>query len=268
MGAEPRIAEIIDIVPKLLLALLSVAFVVACESAMPAPTPGSTTGPVAAPSELPVLTTPAPVPTTCSRPTPTLVPPLVLQNGNLDLNVPYRLGFVRFFVVPCRDIDVIRAKYGLGSAERVITEPPNPNSDPDDIRSRYYRASVPTGAEAAFVMRLVAHPEDFQYVEFALIPHACAVNEGSGLCVTGSTIEPKEGPAGTSFKMRICCFEPGTAVTKTFTLPGGRTIVIADRAQDGVVPAGWGGSAGDERGLYTVTVTGDQIGSIVRFRID
>jgi hypothetical protein len=37
--------------------------------------------------------------------------------------------------------------------------------------------------------------------------------------------------------------------------------------RDGTVSAGWGGSADDERGLYTVTVASDKIGSIVRFRI-
>src|SRR6267378_3783340 len=186
---------------------------------------------------------------------PSLVPALVYQNGNLDLNVPYRLGFVRFNLLPCRDIEVTRAKYGLGPATRVITEPPDPNSDPDDIRSRYYAASVPVGQEAAFVTRLVGHPEDFQYVEFAFIPTG-GVPEVP--FVAGSTVEPMAGPAGTSFTMRICCFPEGTSVTKTFRVPSGRTIVIRDSARaDRTVPAGWGGSVDDERGLYTVTVTSD-----------
>ena len=258
-------------VAKLWSALVAISFVVACESAAPAPTATSAASPSLASSvsDSPKATNAGPIETPCSRPTPSLVPALVFQNGNLDLNVPYQLGFVQFFLVPCRDIELVRAKYGLGPAVRVIALPPSPNSDPDDIRSRYYRASIPKGEEATFVTRLAAHPEDFQYVEFAMIPHGCAVNEGSGLCVTGSTIEPKEGPAGTSFRMRICCFDPGTAVNKTFTLPSGRTIVVADKApQNGPLTAGWGGSAGDDRGLYTVTVTSDQVGSIVRFRID
>jgi len=177
---------------------------------------------------------------------------------------------VQFFVVPCRDIDTISTKYGLGHLERVITEPPSPSSDPDDIRGRYYRSTVPAGAEASFVARLTARPEDFQYVEFAFLSRSC-IPEGppiGPLCFVSSTLEPKEGSVGTSFKMRICCFPPGTAVTKTFTLPSGRTIVIPDKAgQDETVPAGWGGSADDERGLYTVTVAGGEIGSMVRFRI-
>jgi hypothetical protein len=262
-------------VGRLASALLIVALLCGCQTALPAgtvmptaPATAVSTEPVTPPAAGSTVASPAPVATPCSKPTPSLVPALVFQNGNLDLNVPYRLGFVQFNLVPCRDIDLVRAKYGLGSAERVIAEPPSPNSDPDDVRGRYYRASVPVGAEAAFVTRLAAHPEDFQYVEFAMIIRGCAVG-GSGLCRVSSTIEPKEGPTGTSFKMEICCFDPGMAVTKTFTLPSGRTIVIADRAgQNGELAAGWGGSAGDERGLYTVTVTSDQIGSIVRFRID
>jgi hypothetical protein len=252
-------------------ALLSVAIFGGCESSAPAGTvtpaaPGTTPSESAAPTAAA-----APTATPCSRPTPSLVPPLVFQNGNLDLNAPYRLGFVQFFLVPCRDIATIQSGYGLGPSTLVITEPPNSNSDPDDIRSRYYRASVPVGQEAAFVMRLAAHPEDFQYVEFFLVSRACAIRGSpvEPICVMNSTVEPKEGPAGTSFKMRICCFDPGTAVTKTFTLRSGRTIVIPDRAgQDGTVPGGWGGSADDERGLYTLTVTSDKIGSIVRFRIN
>jgi hypothetical protein len=267
--------------PKLWLPLLTVAFLVGCESAVPTPpaaqpseslgvagpaTPGSPTGPSIAPSDPPKLT-PAPEAAQCSRPTPSLVPPLVFQSGNLDLKAPYRLGFVQFFLVPCRAIDTIRQKYGLGPAALVITEPPNSNSDPDDIRSRYFKARVAIGEEAAVVTRLVAHPEDFQYVEFAFMTHACAV-QGSSVCFTGSTLEPMEGPAGTSFKMRICCFPEGTAVTKTFMLPSGRTIVIRDTAgQDETVPAGWGGSAADALGTYSVTVTSEEIGSTVRFRI-
>src|SRR6267378_3164126 len=245
--------------------LATAALVCACESA------GPSVSPTLVPSErisaeplptIPVRTTTAPTigvappsPSPCSRPTPSLVPALVYQNGNLDLNVPYRLGFVRFNLLPCRDIEVTRAKYGLGPATRVITEPPDPNSDPDDIRSRYYAASVPVGQEAAFVTRLVGHPEDFQYVEFAFIPTG-GVPEVP--FVAGSTVEPKAGPAGTSFTMRICCFPEGTSVTKTFRVPSGRTIVIRDSARaDRTVPAGWGGSVDDERGLYTVTVTSD-----------
>jgi hypothetical protein len=259
---------------SLVRALLIAAVLVGCERA---PTPVA-----AAPSETgssatttPASTTPAttvstPGPTQCSKPTPSLVPALAFQNGNLDLNTPYRLGFVQFNLVPCREIDSIRAKYGLGSAALVITEPANPISDPDDVRSRYFRAAVPIGMEAAFVTRLAARPEDFQYVEFAFVPHACAVQgpPAGPLCFVASTVEPKEGPAGTSFTMRVCCFPAGTAVTKTFILPSGRTIVIRDRAgQDETVPAGWAGSAADERGLYTVTVTSDDIGSTLRFRI-
>jgi hypothetical protein len=68
--------------------------------------------------------------------------------------------------------------------------------------------------------------------------------------------------------MRICCFDAGTTVVKTFTLPSGRNIVIADTAaQDRTVPAGWGGSVDDERGLYTISVTDDHIASMVRFRV-
>jgi len=115
------------------------------------------------------------------------------------------------------------------------------------------------------VTRLVGHPEDIQYVEFAFIPMG-GVPEVP--FVAGSTVEPKGGPAGTSFTMRICCFPEGTSVTKTFRVPSGRTIVIHDTARaDRTVPAAWGGSVDDERGFYTVTVTTDEIGSIVRFRI-
>jgi len=124
---------------------------------------------------------------------------LAYQNGNLDLNVPYQLGFVRFFLVPCRDINTIRTKYGLGLATRVINEPPDPNSDPDDIRSRYYIAHIPSGQEAALVTRLASHPEDFQYVEFAFIPTGGAP-EASNL-VLSSTVQPKEGLPGTSFRV-------------------------------------------------------------------
>jgi hypothetical protein len=251
--------------------LLIVTLLFGCDTASPptasvaqatAPPTAATlgVGPPPIETRLPSVT---PIPTVCPRPTPSLVPALVFQNGNLDLNVPYWLGFVQFNLVPCREIDTIRERYGLGAAARVINEPSNPNSDPDDVRGRYYRASVPLGAEGAFVTRLVAHPEDFQYVEFAFLSLACISN-----CVVASSVAPKEGPAGTSFNMRICCFDAGTQVTKTFTLPSGRTIVIPDTAgSDRTVPAGWGGSAEDERGLYSLTVTGGQIGSTVRFRI-
>ena len=248
-----------------------------CESALPIPTaaaPSPTPTPVMPtlselsqsvgrpPSEtgLPSFT---PRPTTCPRPTPPLTQVLALQHGNLDLNAPYWLGSVQFFLVPCRDIDVIRQKYGLGPMTRVITEPTNLNVDPEDVRGRYFRAGVPVGEEATFVARLASHPEDFQYVEFARISQGCA-----GGCRLHSTVEPSEGTAGTSFTMRICCFDPGASVTKTFVLPSGRTIVIQDSAEsDRAVPAGWGGSADDERGVYTVTVIAGQIGSMVRFRI-
>jgi hypothetical protein len=56
------------------------------------------------------------------------------------------------------------------------------------------------------------------------VTHACAA-QGSSLCFTGSTLEPKEGSAGTSFRMRIC------------------------RRAD------------DQRGLYMVAVTSDEVGS-------
>jgi len=257
-------------------ALLTVAIFGGCESSAPAGTvtpaaPSARPSESGAPTAAALSATPRPpTATPCSRPTPTLVPALVFQNGNLDLNAAYWLGFVQFFLVPCRGIATVQSGYGLGPATLVITEPPNSNSDPDDIRSRYYRASVPVGQEAAFVKRLAAHPEDFQYVEFFLVSRACAITGSpvEPICVMNSTVEPKEGPAGTSFKMRVCCFDPGTAVTKTFTLSSGRTIVIPDMAgRDGTVSAGWGGSADDERGLYTVTVTSEKIGSIVRFRI-
>src|SRR5437867_1770856 len=162
------------------LAVLASVLVCACESAGPSVPPAAVssdrrtaepfpTAPVPTTPLRPIAVAP-PSPTPCSRPAPSLVPALVYQNGNLDLNVPYRLGLVRFNLWPCRDIEVVRTKYGLGPAARVISEPPDPNSDPDDIRSRYYAASVPVGQEAAFVTRLVGHPEDFQYVEFAFIP--------------------------------------------------------------------------------------------------
>ena len=257
------------------LAVLASVLVCACESAGPSVLPAALSSDrrTAEPfPTAPVPTTPLgpiavalPSPTPCSRPAPSLVPALVYQNGNLDLNVPYRLGLVRFNLWPCRDIEVVRTKYGLGPAARVINEPSDPNSDPDDIRSRYYAASVPVGQEAAFVTRLVGHPEDFQYVEFAFIPTG-GVPEVP--FVYSSTVEPKEGPAGTSFKLRICCLPEGTSVTKTFAVPSGPPIVIRDTARaDRTVPAGWGGSADDVRGVYTVTVTSDEIGSIVRFRI-
>ncbi len=255
--------------------LATAALVCACESAGPSVSPTlvaserisaeplpTTPGPT---TTAPTIGVAPPRPSPCSRPTPSLFPALVSQNGNLDVNVPFRLGLIRFFLLPCRDIEVVRGKYGLGPATRVIPEPPDPNSDPDDIRSRYYSARVPVGQEAAFVTLLAGHPEDIQYVEFAFISTGGAPE---ARLVFGSTVEPKEGAAGTSFKMQICCFPEGTAVTKTFTVPNGEPIVIRDTARaDGTVPAGWGGSANDVRGLYIVTVMSDEIGSIVRFRI-
>jgi len=248
-----------------------------CENVLPSPvataTPLTRSSPTSTASTLPKVGTVPPSATACSRPTPSLAPPLVFQNGNLDLNAPYWLGSVQFFLLPCRDIAAVRDRYGLGPATLVITEPQNLNSDPDDIRSRYFRASVPVGSEASFVTRLAAHPEDFQYVEFATVSRGCVSTPTSPPCVLNSSVEPAQGPAGTSFRMRICCFDAGTPVTKTFTLPGGRTIVLPDTAgDDRTVAAGWGGSVDDERGVYMVTVATtssarDQIGSLVRFRI-
>jgi|SRR6185503_473974 hypothetical protein len=259
---------------KLGCALLIAAVAIACESApapvRTAPSETALTASTTPAASIPATTAPTPGPTQCSKPAPSLVPALTFQNGNLDLNTPYRLGFVQFNLVPCREIDAIRAKYELGAAALVITEPANSTSDPDDIRSRYFRAAVPAGMEAAFVTRLAAHPEDFQYVEFAFVTHACAVQAPpvGPLCFVASTVEPKDGPTGTSFTMHVCCFSVGAPVTKTFILPSGRTIVIRDHAgEDETVLAGWAGSAFDERGVYTVTVTSDEIGSTVRFRI-
>jgi len=68
--------------------------------------------------------------------------------------------------------------------------------------------------------------------------------------------------------MRTCCWDPGTKVTKTFTTPSGKTFVINDVAgADRTVPAGWGGSNVDERGIYSVFVRDDKIGALVRFRV-
>jgi glyoxylase-like metal-dependent hydrolase (beta-lactamase superfamily II) len=64
---------------------------------------------------------------------------------------------VRFFLSPCPDIEVVRREYGLGPALLLI-----------------WIASIPAGQEAACVTRLAAHPEDFQYVEFAFIGTAAA----------------------------------------------------------------------------------------------
>jgi hypothetical protein len=143
----------------------------------------------------------------------------------------------------------------------VITEP-----GIGDIRTRYYRASVPIGEEASAVTRLAAHPDDFQYVEFDFVPHGCALEATD--CYTNSDVTPREGPVGTSFAMTICCWPSGTRVTKTFTTPSGQKIVLNDIARaNQTVPAGWGGSNTDERGLYTVFVRDDKIGALVRFRI-
>jgi hypothetical protein len=66
------------------------------------------------PTDPPRLTDPVATPS--SRPTPSLVPALVFQNGNLDLIAPYRLEYVQFNLVFYRDIEVIRGEYGLGPA--------------------------------------------------------------------------------------------------------------------------------------------------------
>ena len=184
----------------------------------------------------------------------------MFQNGNLDLGSPFHLGAVRFFLTGCRDIETVRAKYGLGQASLVITEPGG-----GDIRTRYYRASVAAGEEAVTVTRLALHPEDFQYVEFDFVSIGCAANTG---CATTSSATPREGPVGTSFSMRLCCWDVGARVTKSFTTPSGKTVVINDVAgADRTVPAGWGGSNTDERGTYSVFARDDNVGALVRFRV-
>lgn len=104
---------------------------------------------------------------------------------------------------------------------------------------------------------------DFQYVEFDFISTGCAIG-----CVTSSSVTPREGPVGTSFSMRLCCWDPGVLVTKTFTSPSAKTVVLNDVAgSDRTVPAGWGGSNTDERGTYSVFVRDDKVGALVRFRV-
>ena len=151
----------------------------ACQnSATPGPTFSVTTAPqTEAPSQSSVtptrtqaLPSGSPSATPCAPPITPLVPALVFQNGNLDLGGSFVLGSVSFFLAGCRDIEAVRAKYGLGPASLVITEPGT-----GDIRTRYYRASVPVGEEASTVTRLAAHPEDFQYVYFDVVTHGCGL---------------------------------------------------------------------------------------------
>lgn len=205
-------------------------------------------------------------PTPCHQIVPPLNAPLTQQNGNLDLGVRFTLGSVRFFLAACQTPDTVRAKYGLGALSRVL-----PDNTTDELRTRYYRAAVPVGNEADYVVRLAAHPEDIQYAEFDVVPHPC-LSGGQPTpppCWIGSSVSPRVGPAGTSYAMTICCWPSGTHVTKIFTTPSGKTIVLDDVAgKYETVPAGWGGSANDERGTYTVFVRDDSIGALVRFTID
>src|SRR6266550_2642807 len=130
--------------------LATAALVCVCESAGPSVSPTLVTSERISAEPLPTTpgpTTTAPTigvapprPSPCSRPMPSLFPALVSQNGNLDVNVPFRLGLIRFFLLPCRDIEVVRGKYGLGPATRVIPEPPDPTA-------------IPTTSEAATTAR-------------------------------------------------------------------------------------------------------------------
>jgi hypothetical protein len=193
--------------------------------------------------------------------TPTLDPQFARQNGNLDIGQPYVLGHVLVIIPACRDIRALAQKYGLGPTALVTT------SSTADPLTRYYRVGVPAGEEAATVIRLVTHTEDFQYVIVDYIPIG-GVPEAT--FIRQSTVVPAQGQPGTSFAMQVCCWDAGTAVTKIFTTPTGRRIVIADVAQaNRTVAAGWGGSPDDERGTYTVFVRDDRmgLGSIVHFRV-
>lgn len=221
------------------------------------PTPISTIVATAAPA----TATPIPTATPCSTDITPLVPVLVFQNGNLDIGVRYVLGSVSFFLAACRDIDAVRTKYGLGPAALVITQPGS------EISTRYYRAAVPIGREPELVVMLASHTEDFQYVQFDVVSHPCLAGVG-GACRVASSVVPRSGAAGTSFAMDFCCWPAGTRVTKTFTTPSGRAIVIDDVADSAeTVHAGWAGDAADERGTYTVIVRDDAIASLLRFTV-
>ena len=191
-----------------------------------------------------------------------LDPGLARQNGSLTLKIPYALGVVRFAIVTCRDIAAIRDKYGLGAVSLYRGEL---SKSPSDFFARYYSATVQKGDEPTTLRRLAAHPEDFQYTELAWIPVGGAPEV---TFVRMSTIDPSEGPVGTSFQMRFCCFDAGTAVTKTFKLPDGTSTVVNDIARaDTTVAAMWGGGPNDQRGDYTVVVQGAGRGSLLTFSV-
>jgi len=247
---------------KAAIVVAAAMFVMACQPNR-APVPAATSNPLSSVALAPTQT-PAPSQTACAQAITPLVPALAFQNGNIDLPVRFALGSVRFFLAGCRDINATRAKYGLGPASLVEAAPIT-----SEVGTRYYRAAVPVGEEAATVTRLASHSEDFQYVELDVIPHACAISSHPGdTCVTNSSVAPTRGPAGTSFVMTVCCWPAGTRVTKTLTTPSGKTVTITDvSGANETVPAGWGGSNTDEPGTYTVFVRDDTIGAIVRFTI-
>lgn len=205
------------------------------------------------------------VPTSYPPPPPPPRPkPQPEFNGRAIDPYPYSIGLVKVQIAVCRDAASLVAKYGLKGPATYATPPPFTDADRQFGLDRFFYLGVVPGTEPQEVERLAVHPEDFVSVTLPYIPIVSVVTTAP----MPMPPNPAVGPPGSSFSMLLCCWPAGTAVTKTFSVPDGTSRTVPDVAgADGRVPAGWGGSPEDPRGLYVVTATGGGRADRLRFAI-
>lgn len=221
----------------------------------------------------PAASSPAATPTAtpCVSPVPETQPPGFFKpqpeiNGRTVDPHPYFEGLISVKIAVCAaPIDELIARYGLkGPARQVFTPPFNESARRVGL-DRHFQVGVEIGTEHREVERLAAHPEDFEVVTLAVEAWGGAPE---GYIPRPEPPDPAAGPPGTSFTMRVCCWKARTAVMKTFIAPDGTTHVVSDVVRDdNTVPARWGGSSTDARGLYFVTTRGGGVASRMRFAI-
>jgi len=195
---------------------------------------------------------------------PPPVPKPTEPSGRTDVQWPFSEGLVYVKLAACREISTISARYGLRAPALQLNQGPYDQIALAIGIDRQYHVPVPVGDELREVERLAAHPEDFDFVSLIGAGWVCVVT-----CPPSPTVAPAVGPRGTTFDLRFCCWQSGTAVEKIFTTPGGRVIRLGDSSrEDGTVHAGWGGGPDDVLGTYLVKVRGAGVAEVLRFRIE
>ena len=219
-------------------------------SSVATPSPGAGATPCVPPNTAILQPPPAPKPTEPS--------------GRTDVQWPYSEGVIYVKLAACRDINIVSARYALRGPALQLNKGPYDQIALAIGIDRQYHVPVLVGDEQREVERLAGHPDDFDFVSLIGAGWVCVVT-----CPPSPMVAPAIGLRGTTFELRFCCWERGTAVEKIFTTPGGRVIQLADTSrEDGTVPAGWGGGPDDALGTYLVKVRGAGVAEVLRFRIE